>query len=72
MSEIKVGLVQVDGKLPNLALMQICAYHEAQGHQVEWYKGNLFQHEYDKIYASKIFQFSITPMLPERALIYLR
>lgn len=65
----KVGLIQIDGTLPNLALMQICAYHEAQGHTVEWYKGNLFQAEYDFIYASQLFQFSVTPNLPERAII---
>lgn len=64
---MKVGLVQVDGKLPNLALMQICAYHEAQGHQVEWFKGELYADEYDEIYASKIFGFSKLPQLPERA-----
>lgn len=65
---MKVGLVQVDGKLPNLALMQICAYHEQQGHQVEWFKGMLFAHEYDQVYASQIFQFSTMPPLPESAL----
>lgn len=63
---MKVGLVQVDGKLPNLALMQICAYHEQQGHEVEWFKGELYADEYDEIYASKIFQFSDMPPLPER------
>lgn len=66
---MKVGLVQVDGKLPNLALMQISAYHESLGHTVEWFKGNLFAYEYDKIYASKIFQFSKMPELPAGALI---
>mgnify|MGYP003543573553 FL=1 len=64
---MKIGLVQVDGKLPNLALMQICAYHEARGHQVEWFKGELYADEYDEIYASKIFAFSEMPQLPERA-----
>lgn len=64
---MKVGLVQVDGKLPNLALMQICSYHEARGDEVEWYQGSLFADQYDEIYASKIFDFSITPQLPERA-----
>ena len=65
----KIGLVQVDGKLPNLALMQICAYHEAQGNHVEWFKGDLFQSEYDQVYASKIFQFSTLPPLPKNALV---
>lgn len=63
----KVGLLQVDGKLPNLALMQVTAYYEKQGWVVEWYKGNLFEAEYDEIYASKIFAFSKTPDLPARA-----
>jgi hypothetical protein len=67
--KMKVGLVQIDGKLPNLALMQICAYHESQGHQVEWFGGELFSDEYDKVYASKIFQFSDMPQLPPNALI---
>lgn len=66
---MKVGLVKVDGKLPNLALMQICAYHEQLGHDVEWFKGSLFAYEYDKVYASKIFQFSRMPQLPPDAII---
>jgi hypothetical protein len=64
---MKVGLVQVDGKLPNLALMQICAYHESLGHEVEWFKGELYADEYDEIYASQIFSFSKTPQLPVNA-----
>lgn len=66
---MKVGIIQVDGKYPNLALMQITAYHEKKGDQVEWYRGNLFSEQYDKIYASKIFSFSTTPELPEKAVI---
>lgn len=66
---MKIGILQVDGEYPNLALMQICAYHEALGDQVERYKGNLFESEYDKIYASKIFKFSDMPDLPPRAVV---
>lgn len=62
-----IGLLQADGKLPNLALMQICAYHESFGDTVDWFKGELYADEYDEIYASKIFQFSELPQLPERA-----
>lgn len=65
----KIGLVQVDGKLPNLALMQISKYHEQNGDHVEWWRGPLWNHEYDKIYASKIFDFSEMPNLPENAII---
>lgn len=61
----RIGLIQVDGKLPNLALMQITSYHEKRGDVVEWYNGNLFESQYDMIYASKIFSFSQTPDLPK-------
>lgn len=66
---MKVGIVQVDGSYPNLALMQIARYHEDLGDSVEWYKGRLFDQEYGKVYASKIFGFSDYPQLPEGALI---
>lgn len=61
----KIGIVQVDGKLPNLALMKIAGYFESVGKEVEWYKGEMFEHEYEHIYASKIFSFSETPILPK-------
>jgi hypothetical protein len=66
---MKIGVVQVDGKLPNLALMQICAYHESLGDDVEWFNGMLFAPQYNKVYASKIFQFSELPPLPVDAII---
>lgn len=67
--------MQVDGKyyrgvlFPNLALMQIASYHESKGDGVEWYLGNLFNEQYDKIYASKIFSFSKLPDLPNHAVV---
>lgn len=47
-----IGLLDVDGKLPNLALMKISTYYKNQGEKVEF-----VQHgrEYSKIYASAIF-----------------
>lgn len=66
---MKVGIVQVDGKLPNLALMQIAGFHERQGHDVEWYQGELYKETYDAIYASKIFNFSTMPELPKSAMV---
>lgn len=65
----KIGIIQVDGKIPNLALMKIAGYHESNGDTVEWFKGVLFQDEYDKVYASKLFSFSVMPQLPEGAII---
>lgn len=66
---MKIGIVQVDGHYPNLALMQIAGYHESLGDTVEWYKGGLFNEEYSKVYASKIFSFSELPPLPTDAII---
>lgn len=60
----RIGLVQVDGKIPNMALMQISQFHEAKGDIVEWWKGPLWNEQYEKIYASKIFSFSKWPELP--------
>ena len=49
---MNIGLYDIDGKLPNLALMRISAYHKAKGDNVEWM---LPIKIYDKVYASKIF-----------------
>jgi len=62
---MNVGVVQVDGNLPNLAIMKIAAYHASKGDCVEWWLGPLFN--YDKVYASKIFKFSEMPLLPDNA-----
>lgn len=66
---MRIGLLQIDGEHPNLALMQISAYHESKGDIVQWYEGPLFNYHYDKIYASKIFSFSKLPELPPHAMI---
>jgi len=49
---MKIGLIQVDGKWANLALMKISAWHKKQGDQVEWYRPLWL---YNRVYASKIF-----------------
>ncbi|MFX0132099.1 MAG: radical SAM protein [Candidatus Hodarchaeota archaeon] len=53
----KIGLYDVDSRIPNLALMKLSAWHKEQGDIVEFYSP-LFHHTYDKIYASKIFTFT--------------
>jgi len=66
---MRVAIYDVDSKIPNLALMKISAWHKSQGDSVEMYSP-LFQSEYDKIYASKIFNFSDGSMLnPEKMVI---
>ncbi len=58
---MKIGLIDIDSKIPNLALMKLSSYHKAKGDQVEWWKGVLFHKQYDKVYASKVFDFSKLP-----------
>lgn len=50
---MKVGLVDVDSKIPNLALMKLSAWHKAQGDEVKMFDP-LFDHP-DIIYSSKVF-----------------
>ena len=58
-------MCQVDGSLPNLALMRISAWHKAQGDSVEWFMPLM---KYDRVYASKIFTFTPDdPYLPADA-----
>ena len=45
--------MDVDSKIPNLALMKLSAYHNGQGDDVRMYSP-LFDHP-DKIYSSKVF-----------------
>lgn len=57
---MKVLLCQIDGSIPNLALMRISAHHKALGHEVELRHGASFRRhlwgsEPDRIYASAIF-----------------
>ncbi len=54
---MKIGIYDVDSKIPNLALMKISAYHKSKGDDVEMYSP-LFIDSYDKIYAAKVFDFS--------------
>lgn len=48
---MKVLLVHIDGKLPNLALMKISAWHKAQGNKVSFDMKNP-----DKVYISCVFR----------------
>ena len=53
----RILLLQLDGKLPNIALMRIAAHHA--GDEVVLRHGgerNLWDHPWDKVYASAIFQ----------------
>lgn len=47
-----IGLIDVDSKIPNLALMKISRYYKELGEEVEFVQ---MGKEYEKIYASSIF-----------------
>lgn len=62
---MKIGIIDIDSKIPNLALMKLSAWHkEIFGDQVEFY---MPLWNYDTVYASKVFNFSPMPELPEGA-----
>ena len=64
---MKIGLFDIDAKLPNLALMKISTWHKKQGDAVEIATPIFANH--DKYYASKIFNFSQMPNLPKNTII---
>jgi len=49
---MKIAVLQMDGKMPNLALMKIAAYYISKGHEVVRYADG----DVDKVFASVIFQ----------------
>ena len=49
---MRIGLIDIDSKIPNLALMKISGYYKSLGEQVEFIQPNTY---YDKIYASAVF-----------------
>jgi len=59
---MKIRLTQIDGSLPNLALMKLAHFYKASGDEVTVTRSltrTLFEEgSYDRVYCSSIFQFS--------------
>lgn len=58
---MRVRLTQLDGKLPNLALMRLARFWRDQGADVQLTRSpyrQLFEPRYDRVYGSAIFTFS--------------
>src|SRR5258708_34769134 len=58
---MKVRLTQIDGALPNLALMKLSHFHRSRGDEVHFTRSmdrDLFEPAYDCVYGSAIFDFS--------------
>ena len=54
---MKIGIYDVDSKIPNLALMKLAKHHLLKGDRVERFFP-LAINEYDRVYASKIFSYT--------------
>jgi hypothetical protein len=63
---VKVRLTQIDGKLPNLALMKLSHFHKSKGDEVTFTRSvrrDMFEPEYEKVYGSAVFATSIGKVL---------
>jgi hypothetical protein len=65
-----VRITQLDGKLPNLALMRLAAWHRGRGEEIRFsrspYRG-LDEPNYSRVYGSAIFDFSADRVARMRA-----
>lgn len=58
---MNIRLTQIDGKLPNLALMKLSHHFKSEGHEVYFEKSverGLFEPDYDFVFGSAIFSSS--------------
>src|SRR3990167_11525785 len=64
MGERAVRICQLDGSLPNLALMRLSDWHRARSDNIHFFRGadaverKMFEPQYERVYASAIFKFS--------------
>jgi len=64
---MNIGLIDIEPKVVNTALMQISMYHKQRGDIVEW-ATPLTYHCYDKLYCSSLFDFTDKSQLPKRTI----
>ncbi len=58
---MKIRITQIDGKLPNIALMKLSHFYKATGHEVYFEQSvrrRLFEPDYDLVFGSAIFSTS--------------
>lgn len=65
---VRIGLVDIDSRMANLALMKLSSYYKSKGDKVEL-TAPLFAENYDRVYGSKIFSYTDLPALPSHAII---
>lgn len=53
---MRIGIIDVDSKEPNLALMKLSGFHKSHGHTVDFYSPvEAAMSPFDRVYASKVF-----------------
>ena len=58
---MNVRLTQIDGTLPNLALMRLASFHRERGDAITFTRSvrrDMFEPDYGRVYGSAIFKFS--------------
>ena len=63
---MKIGLIDIEPKIFNTALMQISHHHKSKGDTVEW-AAPLEYDDYDKLYCSSLFDFTDKSQVPDSA-----
>ena len=64
---MKIGLIDIEPKIFNTALMQISHHHKQQCDSVEWAMPFEYNN-YDKLYCSSLFDFTDQSQLPDRTI----
>lgn len=64
---MQIGLIDIEPKIFNTALMQIACFHKQQGDSVQWWTP-LTDKQFDHLYCSSIFDYTDKSEVPERAI----
>ncbi len=64
---MRIGLINIEPKIVNTALMQISYHHKQQGDTVEWADPSVYD-QYDKLYCSSLFTFTDKANVPAQAI----
>ena len=64
---MNIGLIDIEPKIFNTALMQIAYYHKDKGDTVEW-AAPLEYDRFDKLYCSSLFDYTDKSQIPDRAI----
>ena len=64
---MKIGLIDIEPKINNVAYMQIAEYYRQRGDTVEWWSP-LTDKQFDHVFCSSIFDFTDKSEVPKRAI----